>query len=78
VPNCDSVGTLSGLRIDLRLAAGKMCKNTKDQVSAKRVLVTVHGGAFQETSALHRHRSNQTSLSKMLDLLLGECNFALS
>ena len=47
-------------------------------MSAKCVFVTVHGGAFQETSALHRHRSNHTCLSKMLDLLSGECNFALS
>jgi hypothetical protein len=42
------------------------------------VFVTVRGGALQENSALHRHRSNHTCLSKMLDLLSGECNFALS
>ena len=55
-----------------------MRKCTKDQVSTKRVFATVRGGVFQVSSALHRHHSNQTCLSKMLDILSGGCNFALS
>ena len=47
-------------------------------MSARCEFVTVHGGPFQETSALHRHRTNDACLSKIPDILSGECNFALS
>jgi len=47
-------------------------------VSTKCVFVIVHGGAFQENSALHRHHSNHICLSKKTDLLSWDFNSALS